>query len=178
MCGVRQIDLHFHFGFAGSKADSCTRQTDDETEPKHKMTALCYELVEAVRVETNLSHSGSRLAVLAVLRKLGEKLRNLGPELRPLVDRMEECSSLSTEFVAGSRDAVKLRSALNELMKARFDEQQRGWHLHEDEASILACLDSILDTMVQSPDAPCKMHRRLMWNGKYSCRVKRQHWCC
>jgi hypothetical protein len=46
---------------------------------KQSLTDLCCKLVEAVCVETNLSHSGLHLAIMAVLRKLGKKLHNLPP---------------------------------------------------------------------------------------------------
>ncbi|CAG0912685.1 unnamed protein product [Notodromas monacha] len=111
------------------------------------VTTLCHELVEAVRAETNLSHAGSRKAVAVVLKRLGESVRDLSDGLSPILQHLDESWSLAPDLVSESRDAMRLRNAVNDLMVARFDDQQRGWHLHEDEPAILNCLDSILDIM-------------------------------
>ncbi|CAG0891402.1 unnamed protein product [Cyprideis torosa] len=129
----------------------CQKPSDEDSR------RLCRHLVDAVRGTSSLSHEVSRLVVVTVLDVLSSAG---GPGWESLVTPLLEEAKQATTSQAGgslwseedsrtsSRDAVRLRRVLRKLVDARNDEQQRSWHLHEDEGQICEFLDEAMEIML------------------------------
>ncbi|XP_023940487.1 NCK-interacting protein with SH3 domain [Bicyclus anynana] len=108
-----------------------------------------YEIVQAVRKETQLSHDMSKVAVETVLISLREFLP--GGAARSIIDALlREANSNITcpkNAIDAAPDALRMMTALNVLSKAANDAQQRGWALHDDAHDIQTQLLELISVM-------------------------------
>ncbi|CAH2251159.1 jg11826 [Pararge aegeria aegeria] len=108
-----------------------------------------YEIVQAVRKETQLSHEMSKVAVETVLISLREFLP--GGAARSIIDALlREANSNITcpkNAIDAAPDALRMMTALNVLSKAANDAQQRGWALHDDAHDIQTQLLELISVM-------------------------------
>ncbi|XP_028173438.1 NCK-interacting protein with SH3 domain isoform X5 [Ostrinia furnacalis] len=122
--------------------------SQDSSEGNIKPNAI-YEIVQAVRKETQLSHEMSKVAVETVLISLREFLP--GGAARSIIDALlREANSNITcpkNAIDAAPDAMRMMTALNSLSKAANDAQQRGWALHDDAHDIQTQLLELISVM-------------------------------
>ncbi|XP_049771078.1 NCK-interacting protein with SH3 domain-like isoform X1 [Schistocerca cancellata] len=114
-----------------------------EVDPK-----IAYQLVEQVRVQTQLSYDLSRVAVTTVVSGLCPLVEaTCRPKLRSLLAAVQGPLSAPRTLLAETHDAYRLRVIFSELTSCKNDSQQRSWSLHEDEAVICDYLDELINIL-------------------------------
>ncbi|XP_049776370.1 NCK-interacting protein with SH3 domain-like isoform X2 [Schistocerca cancellata] len=114
-----------------------------EVDPK-----IAYQLVEQVRVQTQLSYDLSRVAVTTVVSGLCPLVEaTCRPKLRSLLAAVQGPLSAPRAVLAETHDAYRLRVIFSELTSCKNDSQQRSWSLHEDEAVICDYLDELINIL-------------------------------
>ncbi|XP_049792727.1 NCK-interacting protein with SH3 domain [Schistocerca nitens] len=114
-----------------------------EVDPK-----IAYQLVEQVRVQTQLSYDLSRVAVTTVVSGLCPLVEaTCRPKLRSLLAAVQGPLSAPRAVLAETHDAYRLRVIFSELTSCKNDSQQRSWSLHEDEAVICDYLDELISIL-------------------------------
>ncbi|KOB75852.1 Transcription initiation factor TFIID subunit 5, partial [Operophtera brumata] len=126
---------------SSNQLSSDTDNQDDSQDSSESIKPnAIYEIVQAVRKETQLSHEMSKVAVETVLISLREFLP--GGAARSIIDALlREANSNITcpkNAIDAAPDALRMMTALNALSKAANDAQQRGWanHLEQDPVHI------------------------------------------
>ncbi|VVD02012.1 unnamed protein product [Leptidea sinapis] len=123
-----------------NKVSSDTDNQDDSQDSSESVKPnAIYEIVQAVRRETQLSHDMSRVAVETVLISLKNAI-NAAP------------------------DALRMMTALNSLSKAANDAQQRGWALHDDAHDIQTQLLELISVM---SNADVNISQHVLSSHKY-----------
>ncbi|XP_071961143.1 NCK-interacting protein with SH3 domain-like [Antedon mediterranea] len=103
------------------------------------------ELVEIVRVNTNLSFNKSKVAVAMVLNHVKDSV----PSVAMVMDNIIKTLNTSGVSVGGGRDEERLQVIFSELTSCKDDAQQRSWALHEDESIITEYLEELLSILVK-----------------------------
>ncbi|KAJ0180613.1 hypothetical protein K1T71_004017 [Dendrolimus kikuchii] len=137
-------------GKAIRQLSSDTENQDDSQDSSESIKPhAIYEIVQAVRKETQLSHEMSKVAVETVLISLREFLP--GGAARSIIDALlREANSNITcpkNAIDAAPDALRMMTALNALSKAANDAQQRGWALHDDAHDIQTQLLELISVM-------------------------------
>ncbi|XP_045445913.1 NCK-interacting protein with SH3 domain [Melitaea cinxia] len=129
-------------------SDTDNQDDSQDSSESIKPNAI-YEIVQAVRRETQLSHDMSKVAVETVLISLREFLP--GGAARSIIDALlREANSNITcpkNAIDAAPDALRMMTALNALSKAANDAQQRGWALHDDAHDIQTQLLELISVM-------------------------------
>ncbi|XP_049866632.1 NCK-interacting protein with SH3 domain-like [Pectinophora gossypiella] len=129
-------------------SDTDNQDDSQDSSESIKPNAI-YEIVQAVRKETQLSHEMSKVAVETVLISLREFLP--GGAARSIIDALlREANSNITcpkNAIDAAPDALRMMTALNSLSKAANDAQQRGWALHDDAHDIQTQLLELISVM-------------------------------
>ncbi|KPJ06171.1 NCK-interacting protein with SH3 domain [Papilio machaon] len=129
-------------------SDTDNQDDSQDSSESIKPNAI-YEIVQAVRKETQLSHEMSKVAVETVLISLREFLP--GGAARSIIDALlREANSNITcpkNAIDAAPDALRMMTALNALSKAANDAQQRGWALHDDAHDIQTQLLELISVM-------------------------------
>ncbi|XP_041977373.1 NCK-interacting protein with SH3 domain [Aricia agestis] len=129
-------------------SDTDNQDDSQDSSDSIKPNAI-YEIVQAVRRETQLSHDMSKVAVVTVLVSLREFLP--GGAARSIIDALlREANSNITcpkNAIDAAPDALRMMTALNALSKAANDAQQRGWALHDDAHDIQTQLLELISVM-------------------------------
>lgn len=108
-----------------------------------------YELVENVRINTQLSHELSRIAVGTVIQGLHDLLpANVFPYLSTIMTHVDSCLAVDNVQINQTHDASRLKVIFDELTSCKEDSQQRSWMLHEDEGVITDYLSELLSILV------------------------------
>ncbi|XP_052757518.1 NCK-interacting protein with SH3 domain [Galleria mellonella] len=134
-------------------SNQLSSDTDDQDDSQDSSKSIkpnaIYEIVQAVRKETQLSHEMSKVAVETVLISLREFLP--GGAARSIIDALlREANSNITcpkNAIDAAPDALRMMTALNALSKAANDAQQRGWALHDDAHDIQTQLLELISVM-------------------------------
>ncbi|XP_059056958.1 NCK-interacting protein with SH3 domain [Achroia grisella] len=134
-------------------SNQLSSDTDDQDDSQDSSRSIkpnaIYEIVQAVRKETQLSHEMSKVAVETVLISLREFLP--GGAARSIIDALlREANSNITcpkNAIDAAPDALRMMTALNALSKAANDAQQRGWALHDDAHDIQTQLLELISVM-------------------------------
>ncbi|CAH0721752.1 unnamed protein product, partial [Brenthis ino] len=138
---------------AKSTSNQLSSDTDNQDDSQDSSESIkpnaIYEIVQAVRKETQLSHDMSKVAVETVLISLREFLP--GGAARSIIDALlREANSNITcpkNAIDAAPDALRMMTALNSLSKAANDAQQRGWALHDDAHDIQTQLLELISVM-------------------------------
>ncbi|CAG9783845.1 unnamed protein product [Diatraea saccharalis] len=135
---------------SSNQLSSDTDNQDDSQDSSESIKPnAIYEIVQAVRKETQLSHEMSKVAVETVLVSLREFLP--GGAARSIIDALlREANSNITcpkNAIDAAPDALRMMTALNALSKAANDAQQRGWALHDDAHDIQTQLLELISVM-------------------------------
>ncbi|XP_071960516.1 NCK-interacting protein with SH3 domain-like [Antedon mediterranea] len=101
------------------------------------------ELVEMVRVNTNLSFNKSKVAVAMVLNHVKDSV----PSVAMVMENIIKTLNTSGVSVGGGRDEERLQVIFSELTSCKDDAQQRSWALHEDESIITEYLEELLSIL-------------------------------
>jgi len=105
--------------------------------PQESCRAKALELVEMMRVTTDMSHSSSTLLLQRILQDLVASRKDLNVLVPSLLNELKVADLFSddTEIISTS-DYASLCDILDQLTKAKDDEQQRNWMLYEDDEII------------------------------------------
>lgn len=108
-----------------------------------------YELVESVRINTQLSYEMSRVAVVTVVQGLHELLpASVFPYLSTILSQVQKSLDVDDVHIDQTHDASRLKIIFNELTSCKEDSQQRSWMLHEDEDVIKEYLLELISILV------------------------------
>lgn len=108
-----------------------------------------YELVENVRINTNLSHELSLVAVNSVITFLQEVLpSNVKPQLSQILSLSQSRITVEKNVIETTHDASRLRVIFGELTSCKEDSQQRSWMLYEDETIITDYISELISILV------------------------------
>jgi hypothetical protein len=109
-----------------------------------------YQIVDAVRKSTNLSHELSCVALRVVLSELEALSPPLLPHLEPIAVHLTNNNICIPENLLGQTyDAQRLRFLFSELTDCKNDSEQRTWMLHEDEYEIKRYLNELIKILVR-----------------------------
>ncbi|KAG5886313.1 hypothetical protein JTB14_003466 [Gonioctena quinquepunctata] len=116
-----------------------------------------YDLVESVRINTQLSHEMSRVAVVTVVQGLHELLpASVFPYLSTILSH-SQTSLVDDVQINQTHDASRLKIIFNELTSCKEDSQQRSWMLHEDEVVIKEYIMELI-SILSNADASISRH--------------------
>lgn len=108
-----------------------------------------YDLVESVRINTQLSHEMSRIAVGTVIQGLHELLpASVFPYLSTILSHSQTSMVVDDVQIDQTHDASRLKIIFNELTSCKEDAQQRSWMLHEDETVIKEYITELISILV------------------------------
>ncbi|XP_026744474.1 NCK-interacting protein with SH3 domain isoform X2 [Trichoplusia ni] len=152
---------------SSNQVSSDTDNQDDSQDSSESIKPnAIYEIVQAVRKETQLSHEMSKVAVETVLISLREFLP--GGAARSIIDALlREANSNITcpkNAIDAAPDALRMMTALNALSKAANDAQQRGWALHDDAHDIQTQLLELISVM---SNADVNISQHVLSSHKY-----------
>ncbi|KAL3267784.1 hypothetical protein HHI36_006913 [Cryptolaemus montrouzieri] len=117
-----------------------------------------YELVESVRINTQLSHEMSKIAVGTVIQGLHELLpASVFPYLSTIQSHIQTSLVVDDVQIDQTHDASRLRIIFNELTSCKEDSQQRSWMLHEDESIIKEYITELI-SILSNADASISRH--------------------
>lgn len=117
-----------------------------------------YELVESVRINTNLSHEMSRVALETVIQGLHELLpASVFPYLSTILSHSQSCLVVDDGQIEQTHDASRLKIIFNELTSCKEDSQQRSWMLHEDEGVIKEYITELI-SILSNADTSISRH--------------------
>ncbi|XP_050310119.1 NCK-interacting protein with SH3 domain [Anthonomus grandis grandis] len=117
-----------------------------------------YDLVESVRINTNLSHEMSRIAVETVIQGLHELLpASIFPYLSTILSHSQSCLVVDDGQIEQTHDASRLKIIFNELTSCKEDSQQRSWMLHEDEIVIKEYITELI-SILSNADTSISRH--------------------
>ncbi|GLV41728.1 uncharacterized protein CBL_00341 [Carabus blaptoides fortunei] len=107
-----------------------------------------YELVEAVRINTKLSHEMSQIAVTTVITQLQEMLPpSVSPHLSKILSYSKTQLTAEQNVIGKTHDANRLRLIFKELIYCKEDSQQRSWMLYEDETIISEYISELISIL-------------------------------
>ena len=157
-CHVTQKD--------GNQADclSLKDQSHDQTSPPKSPShdagdneddfsdQLASELIEKVRVCSELNHELCKKTVRVVLSALGEAFPSWKTKCHQLATRLRK-DELKYDTPQETADSERIRSIFKRLWSCRNDEQQRSWPVHEDEGMILSSLEELTTLLADANPA-------------------------
>lgn len=109
---------------------------------------LVYDLIESVRINTQLSYEMSRIALVTVIQGLHELLpASVFPYLSTILSH-SQTSIVDDVQIDQTHDASRLKIIFNELTSCKEDSQQRSWMLHEDESVIKDYIIELISILV------------------------------
>lgn len=109
---------------------------------------LVYDLIESVRINTQLSYEMSRIALVTVVQGLHELLpASVFPYLSTILSH-SQTSIVDDVQIDQTHDASRLKIIFNELISCKEDSQQRSWMLHEDESVIKEYIIELISILV------------------------------
>lgn len=107
-----------------------------------------YDLIESVRINTQLSYEMSRIALVTVIQGLHELLpASVFPYLSTILSH-SQTSIVDDVQIDQTHDASRLKIIFNELTSCKEDSQQRSWMLHEDESVIKEYIIELISILV------------------------------
>ncbi|XP_022905366.2 NCK-interacting protein with SH3 domain [Onthophagus taurus] len=136
------------------KSDTTTRNSQSiVTNSSHKPSPVIthqnvYDLIENVRINTELSHEMSKVALVTVIQGLHDILpASAFPYLSTIVSLADESFKADNVQIEQTRDASRLKVIFNELTSCKEDSQQRSWMLHEDEIVIKEYIKELISIL-------------------------------
>ncbi|CAG9830828.1 unnamed protein product [Diabrotica balteata] len=138
------------------KSDSMVSNTLSNVSPPITHQSV-YDLVESVRINTQLSHEMSRIAMVTVIQGLHELLpASVFPYLSTILSH-SQASLVDDVQIDQTHDASRLKIIFNELISCKEDAQQRSWMLHEDEDVIKEYIVEMI-SILSNADASISRH--------------------
>jgi hypothetical protein len=107
---------------------------------------LIPELIERVRVCTDLNHGMCILAVKTVIECLSERIPEWSSSCESIIQSLSSSNDCPNTQIQSS-DLIKLKSVFKKLWWCKNDEQQRSWPVHQDEHIISGYLEELLQIL-------------------------------
>uniref|UniRef100_A0A2M4ARI4 Putative coeffector of mdia rho gtpase regulates actin polymerization and cell adhesion turnover n=1 Tax=Anopheles triannulatus TaxID=58253 RepID=A0A2M4ARI4_9DIPT len=137
----------------GSDDPSSSSSPATKVEP-----AEVYQIVDAVRNSTRLSHELSCVALRVVLSELEGLLPPavVRQHLEPIAQHLAAPLDVTDALLGQTHDALRLRVIFAELSDCKNDAEQRTWMLHEDEADISQYLTELIRILTDADPKICR----------------------
>lgn len=147
-----------------SVMEKCVSTTSDVNIESEKSDAKfsvseqdVYQIVDAVRQNTNLSHDLSCVALRIVLSELGAILpTNVLPFLESVASHLEGPVTAPENLLSTTHDAQRLRIIFSDLADCKNDTEQRSWMLYEDEDDISRFLRELIAILTLADPKICR----------------------
>ncbi|XP_019618465.1 PREDICTED: NCK-interacting protein with SH3 domain-like [Branchiostoma belcheri] len=114
------------------------------------------ELVELVRVNTDVSFQKSRTAVSSILNHIKDKVPGLERAMEDIMRQVNSSKLHTVKSGDGSQDSERLEVIFSEMSSVKDDSQQRSWHLYEDQSIILEYLEELMSILENAMPAVCR----------------------
>lgn len=124
-------------------------------QPPEDCHAKALELMELVRRSTGISHQETQTLLQSLLQTIGASGKDLNVLVPSLQNEFKNQLFECEKDIQSSHDYNDLVSMFDELTKAKEDDQQRNWMLHEDEELILNQLSRICSTLQNASQEVC-----------------------
>ncbi|ETN64761.1 SH3 adapter protein SPIN90 [Anopheles darlingi] len=120
--------------------------------------AEVYQIVDAIRNSTRLSHELSCVALRVVLSELEGLLPPavVRQHLEPIAHHLAAPLDVTDALLGQTHDALRLRVIFAELSDCKNDAEQRTWMLHEDEADISQYLTELIRILTDADPKICR----------------------
>ncbi|XP_058821759.1 NCK-interacting protein with SH3 domain [Topomyia yanbarensis] len=116
-----------------------------------------YQVVDAIRTNTNLSHEMACVAFRVMLSELEPLLPPpVVKHLEPVALHLTTPLDVADAFLAQTHDAQRLRVIFAGLSECKNDSEQRTWMLHEDEADISRYLSELIGILTDADPKICR----------------------
>lgn len=116
-----------------------------------------YQVVDAIRTNTNLSHEMACVALRVVLSELEPLLpQPVVKHLEPIAVHLTAPLDVPDALLAQTHDARRLRVIFTSLSECKNDSQQRTWMLHEDESDISRYLCELIGILTDADPKICR----------------------
>ncbi|XP_050099171.1 NCK-interacting protein with SH3 domain [Anopheles aquasalis] len=117
-----------------------------------------YQIVDAIRNSTRLSHELSCVALRVVLSELEGLLPSavVRMHLEPIAQHLAAPLDVTDVLLGQTHDALRLRVIFAELSDCKNDAEQRTWMLHEDEADISEYLTELIRILTDADPKICR----------------------
>ncbi|XP_058444039.1 NCK-interacting protein with SH3 domain [Malaya genurostris] len=116
-----------------------------------------YQVVDAIRTNTNLSHEMACVALRVMLSELEPILPpSVVKHLEPVALHLTAPLDVADGFLAQTHDAQRLRVIFAGLSECKNDSEQRTWMLHEDEADISRYLCELIGILTDADPKICR----------------------
>lgn len=117
----------------GSESEQVLSEKTNDTSQPPIDESLAVELIERMRLSTELSHNMCVLSIVTVIKFLSEKLPSMDKSLGVLLEKLASVDqNISPEMMKNSSDLTRLRAVFEKLWHCRNDQQQRGWPIDDD----------------------------------------------
>ncbi|XP_059615007.1 NCK-interacting protein with SH3 domain [Phlebotomus argentipes] len=111
-----------------------------------------YLIVDSIRLNTNLSHTDSCIALRTVLTEVGTLLPHIAPQLETVASHLNSEPLVAPDNLLGdTHDSRRLRAIFADLADCKNDSEQRSWMLFEDEDEIIQYL-TVLNGILKNAD--------------------------
>uniref|UniRef100_A0A182P168 SH3 domain-containing protein n=1 Tax=Anopheles epiroticus TaxID=199890 RepID=A0A182P168_9DIPT len=151
---------------SGAECGESSVATGEEAEPAEDLAkqppakveaAEVYQIVDAIRKSTHLSHELSCVALRVVLSELEVLLPpTVVRHLEPVAVHLAAPFDVSDALLGKTHDAHRLRVIFAELSDCKNDSEQRTWMLHEDEADISQYLTELIRILTDADPKICR----------------------
>uniref|UniRef100_A0A182LZL3 SH3 domain-containing protein n=1 Tax=Anopheles culicifacies TaxID=139723 RepID=A0A182LZL3_9DIPT len=151
---------------SGAECGESSVATGDDAEPAEDLAkqppakvdaSEVYQIVDAIRKSTNLSHELSCVALRVVLSELEVLLPPaVVRHLEPVAIHLAAPFDVSDALLGKTHDAHRLRLIFAELSDCKNDSEQRTWMLHEDEADISQYLTELIRILTDADPKICR----------------------
>uniref|UniRef100_A0A182Q1W2 SH3 domain-containing protein n=1 Tax=Anopheles farauti TaxID=69004 RepID=A0A182Q1W2_9DIPT len=133
-------------------------QQPKQPPPGRIEAAEVYQIVDAIRKSTQLSHELSCVALRVVLGELEALLPPsvVQRHLEPIAEHLATPFDVSDALLGKTHDAHRLRVIFAELSDCKNDSEQRTWMLHEDEADISRYLCELIRILTDADPKVCR----------------------
>uniref|UniRef100_A0AAG5DX08 SH3 domain-containing protein n=1 Tax=Anopheles atroparvus TaxID=41427 RepID=A0AAG5DX08_ANOAO len=119
--------------------------------------AEVYQIVDAIRNRTRLSHELSSVALRVVLSELEALVpAQIARYFEPFAVHLAAPLDVPDTLLGQTHDAHRLRVIFAELSDCKNDSEQRTWMLHEDEADISQYLAELIRILTDADPKICR----------------------
>lgn len=116
-----------------------------------------YQVVDAIRNNTSLSHELACVALRVVLSELEPLLPPpVVKHLEPIAVHLTAPLDVPDALLSQTHDAQRLRVIFAGLSDCKNDSEQRTWMLHEDEADISRYLNELITILTDADPKICR----------------------
>lgn len=129
----------------------CDHDNDDDDDDDFS-DQLASELIEKVRVCSELNHELCKKTVNVVIRTLGEAFPSWKTKCHQIATRLHK-DRLKFATPQETADSERIRAIFKRLWSCQNDEQQRSWPIHEDASMILHSLQELTTLLADANPA-------------------------